>query len=317
MSALKIAIIVFVGGGIASVFFIVFFTAYQIFKNTLFRHPKKKRSRECADDATPEQRQAFILGSLWREEHLEAIEELRIENDGLNLYGEYVDFGYDKCAVIMQGRTESLLYSYFYADTYARGGYNILVMDTRAHGLSDGKYVTAGVKEHEDLLLWIELIRSRHSVASFLVHGVCIGGAAAIYAYCAAKKSSMIEKIVTDGLYINYYEIFKQHMIEFNKPVLFFVYLTFFYVRLLSGAGILKETPDRRMGEIDIPILFLWSRQDKYCSEENCLKLFDACASEHKQMKFFPLGGHSYVKYFNTEEYNRTIEEFLAAHDGA
>ena len=304
-------ILILVGGGVVSGIFVVFYAAYQIFKNTLYRSPKVARTRDCADDATDEQKLVFTAGAAWSENYRDIIEELSIVNDGLNLLGEYVNFGYDKCAVIVQGRTESLLYSYYYADIYAKNGYNILVIDTRAHGLSDGKYITAGVKEHKDLILWIELIKSRYSVASFLIHGICIGGASAIYAYCAARKDGLIKKIVTDGLFISYYEIFKNHHIDFNKPVLFFVYLTFFYVRLFSGANILKETPYKRISEVDIPILLIWSSKDIFCKMEDCMKLFDVCRSENKEMKFFPAGGHSYVRFHNTEGYDEAIASFL------
>ena len=304
-------ILILAGGGVASIIFVVFYTAYQIFKHTLYRSPKAARTRDCAVDATDEQKQVFAEGAAWAENYRDITEELQIVSDGLNLVGEYVNFGNDKCAVIVQGRTESLLYSYYYADIYAKNGYNILVIDTRAHGLSDGKYITAGVKEHEDLILWIDLIKGRYSIASFLIHGICIGGATAIYAYCAAKEDRLVKRIVADGLYINYYEIFKNHHIEFNKPVLFFVYLTFFFVRVLSGADILKETPYRRMSEIDIPILFIWSSKDVYCKMEYCKKLFDACSSKYKEMKFFPAGGHSYVRFHNTEGYDEAIASFL------
>jgi len=295
--------------------FFVFFPATQIFRNTLYRSGHKPRTRECSDDSSEDQKQMFRLGIKWAELYKDSTDSLHIVNDGLNLYAEYIHLGFDQCAVIVQGRTESLLYSYYYADVYVKNGYNILVIDTRAHGLSDGKFITAGVKEHKDLVLWIELIQKRYHTHSFLVHGVCIGAATAIYAYCATKKEGFIHKLVLDGTYTSYYEMFKNHMIERKKPVLWNIYLTFLYVYLCTGANLIKKTPSKCIGEIDIPVLFIWSAYDYYCKIEKSKLLYDACQSCDKDVRFFANGNHSFVRFHNLEAYDEAITTFLRRFD--
>ncbi|MCL2670948.1 MAG: alpha/beta hydrolase [Clostridiales bacterium] len=291
--------------------FMILFTAWRIFVNTLYRDDKKPRSRDASPDSSDEQKEMFAKGLAWAERHRDKITDLHIVNDGLNLYAQYIDLGFDKCAALIQGRTESLQYSYYYADVYAENGYNILVIDTRAHGLSDGKYITAGIQEQRDLVAWIDLIHERYGIENFTVHGICIGAATAVYAYCASREKGLIQKIVTDGLFISYHEIFEKHIVERNKPVFCFVHLTFFYTWLCTGARLLRETPLRRMPEIDIPILFIWSRTDFYCQPHNCEALFAACASPKKEMRLFPDGKHSHVRYCNTEEYDAAVNAFL------
>lgn len=291
--------------------FVVFFTTYQIFIHTLYRNPKKARTRKCGEENCEDQKKIFDQGVAWATDYQDSTEDLHIVNDGLNLYGQYINLGYDRCAVIVQGRTESLLYSYYYADVYVKSGYNILVIDTRAHGLSDGNYITAGVQEHKDLIRWIELIKTRYGIGSFVIHGICIGAATAVYTYCALKKENLIQKIVLDGIFTNYYEIFKNHIIERKKPVFCFVYLTFFLTYLCTGARLLKETPYKRMSEIDIPVLFMWSKKDIYCIEEKNREVFAACQSKDKEVRFFPDGGHSFVRFSHREEYDKTVLAFL------
>jgi len=305
-------IIILLVGGVAVGVFLVFLTANRIFVNTLYRSDKKPRSRDISDPSYVDLKRMHDQGRAWAEKNKDKAVELHIVNDGLNLYGEYFDFGYDKCAVIIQGRTESLLFSCFFADLYADNGYNVFVMDIRAHGMSDGKYITAGIQEHRDIIVWIELIKSKFSIESFVIHGMCIGAAAAIYTHCAMKKENLIKKLVLDGAYTDYYEMFKNHMIERKKPIFCFVYLTFFYTRLLEGTNLLKMTPYKRAGEIDIPVLFLWSVEDPYCFKEKNEALFAACKSEGKAMKLFPIGGHSYVRLLNKADYDKTVVEFLS-----
>ena len=308
MSAFAVILWGFIILCVAFGLFVVLYASQQIFINTLYRSPKKERTRSCTDET---QQEMFDRGIKWAENYKNSTVELHIINDGLNLYGEYIDLGYDRCAVIVQGRTESLLYSYYYAGTYAKCGYNILVIDTRAHGLSDGKFITAGVLEHRDLIMWIELIKSRYFITSFVIHGICIGAATALFAYSATKKDGLIKKIVMDGVFTNYYEIFKNHIIEKNRPVLFFVYLEFFYTYLFTGANMLKVTPYKYISEIDIPVLFIWSTKDIYCTMDKNNELFEACKSEHKEIKLFPNGRHSFVRFNNEEEYDKTIIDFL------
>ena len=111
---------------------------FLIFINTSYRNPLKKRTRECTIKKDESQMRMFLEGVAWAEKFKDKHEQLHIVSDGLNLFGEYINFGFDKCAVILQGRAESLLYSYYFAEVYAKNEHNILVIDVRSHGLSDG-----------------------------------------------------------------------------------------------------------------------------------------------------------------------------------
>ena len=89
------------------------------------------------------------------------ITALQIENDGLQLFVEYFDFGADRCVIILPGRCESLIYSYYFASPYEEAGFNVLVVDTRCHGKSEGTYNTIGVKESQDILKWAKVIHEQ------------------------------------------------------------------------------------------------------------------------------------------------------------
>ncbi|MDR0964448.1 MAG: alpha/beta hydrolase [Clostridium sp.] len=303
----------FIAGGV-----VMFFITFPIiFYNTMYRSPKKKRSRECTNTKDPQQMRMFDEGIAWAKQYSDLTEELHIVNEGLNLYGEYINFGYNKCAVILQGRTESLLYSYYFSDVYAQNGYNILVIDVRAHGLSDGKYQTAGIKESDDLVLWLKLIHERYDIDSFTLHGICVGAATAVYTYVKQKNEglNLIKTIVTDGLYQSYYEMFKQNFRMRKKPVFPMLHLVFLLAYVLAGVRVFRETPMKYMPYIDIPILFLWSSKDIFCKKGKCEELVEACTSEDKEICFFPNGRHSHVRSTQATDYDRVIAKFLLKHN--
>jgi len=300
---------------VSGIVFLIILTI-TIFYNTMYRSSRKKKTRECTDIKDEQQMRMFAEGVAWAEQFKDKTEQLHIVNDGLNLYGEYINFGFDKCAVILPGRTESLLYSYYFADVYAKNGYNILVIDVRAHGLSDGKYRTAGIKECDDLILWIKLINERFHITDFTLHGICVGGATAVFAYVKLKNegSDFVKMIVTDGMFQSYFEIFKGFYKTIKKRTFPTVYLVFFLAFMLAKVRLFKETPLKYMKDIDIPILFIWSVKDMLSIKSKGEELFEACASKHKELCFFPEGRHSHVRSTQEAEYDEVIAKFLQKH---
>ncbi|MCL2324847.1 MAG: lysophospholipase [Actinomycetia bacterium] len=290
--------------------------APAVFLNTMYRNPKKTRTRACSDTRDEDQKRMFAEGIAWSQRYRDKTVQLSIVDDGLNLYGEYLDLGFERCAIILQGRTESLLYSYYFADVYARCGYNILVIDPRAHGLSDGSYHTAGIRESDDLVAWIQLINARWQISDFTLHGVCVGAATALYAYVKLKEegSDLIKRIVTDGLFISNYEMYKRNFRIYKQPPFPALHLTFLLAFLLAKVRMFRETPLSTMGDIDIPILFIWSEQDIFCVRQKNEQLFAACASDHKELCFFPEGRHSHVRSAQEVEYDKVIASFLQKH---
>ncbi|MBE6534804.1 MAG: alpha/beta hydrolase, partial [Ruminococcaceae bacterium] len=62
-------------------------------------------------------------------------------------------------------------------------GYNIMLVDQRSHGQSEGKYICYGTKEHKDALLWrkkaSEIYGNKLPIAFF---GLSMGGATVLMA---------------------------------------------------------------------------------------------------------------------------------------
>ena len=298
----------------ANCLIMLFLVPIVVFYNTTYRNPKKIRVRECTNKKDEQQMRMFNEGVQWASRFKDKTEELSIvSDDGLKLYGEYINFGYDKCVVILPGRTESLLYSYYFADVYAKNGYNVLAVDIRAHGLSDGKFQTGGIKESDDCVLWIKLINEKYGVNDFTIHGICIGGAGAIYTYVKLKSagSDLVKRIVTDGVFQSYYEMYKMNFRMYKKPSFPSLQLCFFLIYAFTGTRPFKETPLKCMKDIDIPILFIWSEKDIFCLKPKCKELFEACVSERKELYFAPEGRHSHVRSTQEKEYDEAIAKFL------
>ena len=185
------------------------------------------------------------------------------------------------------------------------------MIDNRCHGWSQGKYVSLGLKEYRDILGWGELLHSRFGNQRIVLHGICIGSATALYALTSSECPSYFSGMVADGMYVDFRESIKNHMIEQKrKNITVCLALLTFYFKLITGKNMVKQGPIRCIGRLDKPILFIYSKQDLYSVPEKGQLLYDTCRSK-KELAWFDYGAHSKVRINNTEKYDSTVIRFL------
>ena len=59
---------------------------------------------------------------------------------------------------------------------YLSLGYNVLIPYQRAHGLSEGKYISFGALEHIDMLGWVGKVNEINPNGKIIIHGLSMGG---------------------------------------------------------------------------------------------------------------------------------------------
>lgn len=312
MSSKTVALIVIVllTLGIGFYFFNMFFAAWRIFCETLMRKSKEHWARALAPDAPPTQVEMDRLGMLWQTENTAFKRDVHILNDGLNLYGEYYDMGHTRAVMILSGRTESLRYGYYFAIPYAKAGFNVLVVDPRGHGLSDGKYNTVGFDESNDAKAWVRFLNTECGVESVIFHGICIGGAAGMLAITSPDCPDCVRGLVTEGMFATFADSMRNHLIEKrrNFPSLMF-FIDFWFKHYTCHT--MKKGPIDVIDEMYKPLLMLQSKKDRYSTPDKAEMLYHKCGSENKTLVLFEEGGHSMLRITDTEKYDGAINEFL------
>lgn len=76
-------------------------------------------------------------------------------------------------------------------------GYNVLIPYQRAHGLSEGKYITFGGLEPLDMVDWIKLINELKPNGSIIIHGLSMGGG--IVLNLADKELKNVKCLISDA----------------------------------------------------------------------------------------------------------------------
>ena len=287
-----------------------FIIAYIVYSITLVRTDQEKWSRECSLKEDGEQVSMYREAEAWVAPYLDKKTDVDIVNEGFHLYGEYVDFGFDKAVIIIAGRTEGCKYAYYFAEPYRRAGYNILAIDNRSHGLSDGKYNSLGLKEYSDIIAWGKFLHEQKNVKQIVLHGICIGSATALYTLISKRCPDYIVGMVADGMYSDFKETTKNHMIEQNRKIQPCLNLFMWFFKLCTGEDAVKNGPIRVIHQLKKPILFIYSKEDIYSVPEKGQLLYDTCTGP-KKLVWFDKGGHSRVRINNQEKYDNTIVEYL------
>jgi fermentation-respiration switch protein FrsA (DUF1100 family) len=278
----------------------------------LVRNKPDKWGRECSMPEDPECKEMFDLGLEWDGRYKDCKKEVTVTSDGLKLIGEYYDFGGSSAVIIISGRTESLLYSYYFAEPFRSAGYNVLVIDNRAHGLSEGKISSLGYKEYRDVIRWAELLHDELGNGKIVLHGICIGASTALFTAVSKKCPDYIEAISVEGMYVNFYESFVNHMKHDRPQTKTFPIMqeVMLHIRVFSGANVVTDGPLKRIPKLRKPILFLHSRQDQYSLPDKTEILYEKCTAP-KRIVWFDTGLHSRIRINNTEKYDEAVREYL------
>ncbi len=285
----------------------------KVYREQLVRTDKNKWGRVCSAPDNAEQLAMWNSGIEWAKANKDAVKEVEIENEGFKLYGEYYDFGAKRCVIIIPGRCESLMYSYYFAPPYQKANFNVLVIDTRCHGKSDGTYNTIGVKESSDIIAWSKFANEHFGNLEIYYHGICIGTASAIFAMINKECPSFVKGFVTEGCFVSFRETFKRHMIADKRPLFPVLDLVMLHINRHTKTNVYVDKPIRAIKKIkkDARVLFLYGERDIFSLPEKSQKLFKACSAEDKKIVWFSKGGHSHLRINNTEEYDNAIIDFF------
>ena len=266
----------------------------------------------CSEPGNEQLEEMWVKGLEWQKGEASFIKELSIKsNDGLKLVGEWFDYGFDKTVIILPGRRETLVYSYFYSNPYKDAGVNVLVVDQRAHGFSEGKYSTGGIKEAEDVSLWMKYLHDELGQKDIILHGICVGTCCSTIV-ATKYKTDYLKAIILDSAFVSYKEIYKNHYVETGHKLFPVFYQIWWWFKRYTKCDINESYPEKYMPQIDLPILFIWGTKDVYCVPEKSQELYNACASKNKEIQWFEGATHSKVRLFDSDRYDSVIRDFLA-----
>ena len=97
--------------------------------------------------------------------------------DNLKLRGVYYPNNSDVTVICVHGYTSHAEREWAFPGLfYLSLGYNVLIPYQRAHGISEGKYLSFGALEHLDMLEWVNKVNKINPTSKIIIHGLSMGG---------------------------------------------------------------------------------------------------------------------------------------------
>lgn len=155
---------------------------------------KKKKTKEEAIESLRKK------GMLGKNIYYDAkLEELTIKSvDGYKLKGYIIEKfkGSNKYVILVHGYSCNHFSAMPFIEMFEKEKFNILLVDQRNHGESEGIYPTYGVMESKDMNRWIDFLRHRVGENLFLgMHGQSMGAATSLI---TAGNNYLVRFVIDD-----------------------------------------------------------------------------------------------------------------------
>lgn len=165
-------------------------------------------------------------------------------------------------------------------DLYHKQGFNILIPAQRAHGVSEGKFITFGVKESRDFLEWIELHNARFGSFPILCSGLSMGASTVMF-LAGLDLPENVRGFIADCGFTSPKDIISavfRH--QTHLPAWPFIWATDLFARLFGGFSLNEMHTTKSLSHNKHPILFVHGLSDTFVPPEMSQRSFDACAGE-------------------------------------
>ncbi len=189
--------------------------------------------------------------------------------------------------------------------------HNVLLIDQRAHGKSEGRCLTFGILEREDCLSWVNYACDRFGKdVKILLVGVSMGAATVLMATGLPLPENVVG-IVADSGYTSPKEIIcKDIRSRGLLPAVFYPLLRM-GARLYGRFDLERCDAPTALKNCTVPVLFFHGEDDRFVPCEMSVRNHAACAAA-KTLCTVANAGHGLELLIDEETYKAQLEAFYA-----
>ncbi len=189
--------------------------------------------------------------------------------------------------------------------------HNVLLIDERAHGKSEGKTITFGIQERLDVLDWVHYAVSRFGKeVTILLYGVSMGGATVLMA-ADLEFPPNVKCIVADCPYAKPLDVILYVGERTAFPNWLIKPFAILAARIYGGFDIQETDAVRAVKNTKLPVLVLHGEDDRYvpCYMSESVKNANP---EMVQRFTFPGAAHGISYLVDTPRYHQIVKDFLS-----
>ena len=192
-------------------------------------------------------------------------------------------------------------------------GHNVILIDQRAHGSSQGNTITFGILEHQDVLGWIEYARCRFGDVPMILGGVSMGAATVLMASGAALPDN-VKAVVADCPFDAPSNIIKKVLgQDMGMPVKLVYPLIRLGGMLYGKFNLDANSPVEAVKRARVPILLIHGDDDRFVPYAMSCNLH---AAAPEKIEFHTIHGAGHALDYPTApaEFSRIVKQFLEKH---
>jgi len=228
--------------------------------------------------------------------------------DGTALFAWFLPArGEPRASVLyLHGNAENISTHFANVAWMPAAGFNVLALDYRGYGGSEGAPTLEGVQLDIDAAMRTLLARPDVDPARIIIFGQSLGGALAIHYAAHSEYRANVRAIVIDSAFSDYRRIVK------DKAASFF--LTWPFQWLLPQTVDNDFSPAASVHAVSpIPLLFIHGERDSVVPLEHSKRLY-ARAAQPKEIWVVPDAGH--IQAVKNKDIRKRLAAFLQRHSG-
>ena len=272
---------------------------------------------EETDDKPEDQKrmgEALKRAASWLED--KQLEDVEITSmDGLSLKGHLLRCPEetDRVVLAVHGYTGDWRDLTIFAPFYYDHGWNVLFVNDRGHGESEGNFVGFGSQDRKDVLGWIQFLISRFGPSvQILLHGWSMGGAIVLLAGAEKELPPQVKGIVADCSYTSALEQFESVCRKkASVPPDILLRGADLSAALMAGYRLRDCAPIDSVDQINIPVLFVHGSGDEFVPCYMTDRLYHACKSPEKKILTVKGAGHCMSYLEGKQEFQQALEELM------
>ena len=232
-----------------------------------------------------------------------------MSNDNLKLQGYIVKNQSNNYVILVHGYTSNHLEMVNRAKKFYDLGFSVLLLDLRAHGNSEGKYITMGVKDGDDVKLWVKYLTENEHSNYIGLFGISMGAATVMTSL--DDMPSQVRFAIEDCGYASLWDEFKYQLGGlFHLPTFPFLYFAQLWSIILAKFDFKSKSAVKSLAKTNVPILMIHGTKDTFVPYTMLEQNYNACNSVKE--KFIVEGAnHAQAETADYAGYWKTIEDFI------
>jgi len=202
------------------------------------------------------------------------------------------------------------------AQFLAQAGYGVVMMDARAHGVSDGAMATYGWLERNDSKSVVEALQASEHPRHLFALGESMGAGIALQ---SAAVQPQVEAVVAEASFANLHEASYDYAGLQRYPLLGMTLLApgawtmVYHGELTAGFPAGEVSPEKAVAARPFPVLLICDAEDVVLPCRHTRRIY-AAARGPKQMWVVAGASHAAAMGYEPAEFRRRVLEFFGTY---